>query len=152
MNSIGCGACVDINTKGSARLVSKPNLFSSCLWTDATIIIGTVYKSLIYYSLTTASTHLSKNFIFTMGVFSSRRPPPETIPGDRIIPLSFWDDQDYARGMSLDITLTFNDVLDPEKLRGALNTLLQKKGWEKFGARLRKNVRLAQTSRKLQYP
>lgn len=87
-----------------------------------------------------------------MGVFSSRRPPPETIPGDRIIPLSFWDDQDYARGMSLDITLTFNDVLDPEKLRGALDTLLQKKGWEKFGARLRKNVSLAETPRKLQYP
>lgn len=81
-----------------------------------------------------------------MGLFSSSRPAPQTIPGDRIIPVSFWDDQDYARGMSLDITLTFNDVLDPVKLRKSLEILLEKKGWEKFGARLRKNVSLAQTS------
>lgn len=77
-----------------------------------------------------------------MGLFSSSRQTPETVPGDRIIPVSFWDDQDYARGMSLDITLTFNDVLDPERLRDALDTILKKKGWEKFGSRLRKNVRL----------
>lgn len=75
-----------------------------------------------------------------MGLFSSSKPAPETFPGDRIIPVSFWDDQDYARGMSLDITLTFNDVLDPVKLRASLEILLEKKGWEKFGARLRKNV------------
>jgi hypothetical protein len=82
-----------------------------------------------------------------MGLFPSSRPAPETVPSDRIIPLSFWDDQDYARGMSLDITLTFNDVLDPERLQDSLDTLLQKKGWEKFGARLRKNVRwFTQTS------
>ncbi|KUL83756.1 hypothetical protein ZTR_08650 [Talaromyces verruculosus] len=74
-----------------------------------------------------------------MGLFSSSRPAPETFPSDRIIPVSFWDDQDYARGMSLDITLTFNNVLDPAKLRDSLKTLLEKKGWEKFGARLRKN-------------
>ncbi|QGA12400.1 hypothetical protein EYB26_000044 [Talaromyces marneffei] len=74
-----------------------------------------------------------------MGLFSSNRPAPQTVPSDCIIPLSFWDDQDYARGMSLDITLTFNDVLDPVKLRTSLKYLLEKKGWEKFGARLRKN-------------
>lgn len=87
-----------------------------------------------------------------MGLFSSSRPVPETVPGDRIIPLSFWDDQDYARKMSLDVTLTFNDVLDPEMLRNALETLLRKKGWEKFGARLRKNVRLVVLPHKLQCP
>ncbi|EED19052.1 LysR family regulatory protein, putative [Talaromyces stipitatus ATCC 10500] len=74
-----------------------------------------------------------------MGLFSSSRPAPETVPSDRIIPLSLWDDQDYARAISLDITLTFNDVLDPEKLRDSLDILLRKKGWQKFGARLRRN-------------
>jgi hypothetical protein len=81
-----------------------------------------------------------------MGLFSSSRPTPQTVPSDRIIPVTFWDDQDFARGMSLDITLTFNDVLDPEKLRASLDILFEKKGWEKFGARLRKNVRLTHTS------
>jgi hypothetical protein len=76
-----------------------------------------------------------------MGFFSSRKQAPATVPGDHIIPLGFWNDADHTRKICLDITLTFNDVLDPEMLRDSLDTLLQKGGWRRFGARLRRNVR-----------
>lgn len=86
-----------------------------------------------------------------MGFFSSSRLSPETVPTDRVIPLTFWDDQDYARAITLDITFTFNDRLDPGKLHNALDDLLRRKGWQKFGARLRRNVRFGEQVPPLRY-
>lgn len=148
---IGCRASVGLNPKSvsSARIVNKANFI---FFSSSPRLTRPQQSALVYTSLFSSHQrpfrHLEPrlNLAYTMGLFSSSRPAPQTIPGDRIIPVSFWDDQDYARGMSLDITLTFNDVLDPVKLRKSLEILLEKKGWEKFGARLRKNVSLAQTS------
>ncbi|OKL62668.1 hypothetical protein UA08_01170 [Talaromyces atroroseus] len=74
-----------------------------------------------------------------MYFFTSRKQAPATVPSDHVIPLGFWNDMDYARAISLDITLKFNDALDPERLRDSLDTLLKNGGWRKFGARLRRN-------------
>ncbi|KAH8690015.1 putative LysR family regulatory protein [Talaromyces proteolyticus] len=72
-----------------------------------------------------------------MGVFFSKQPPP-TVSTDQVIPFRFADDFPYTRGLCLDIHFRFDDVLDPEKLRDALERLLQKDGWRKLGARLRR--------------
>lgn len=75
-----------------------------------------------------------------MGLFGSKRPPP--VATDHVIPFRFADDFPYTRGLCLDISLRFDDVLDSDKLRDALDVLLNKPGWRKLGARLRLNVRL----------
>lgn len=36
----------------------------------------------------------------------------------------------------------FDDVLDADKLYGALETLIAMKGWRRLGGRIRSNVRL----------
>ncbi|UKZ75596.1 hypothetical protein TrVFT333_003284 [Trichoderma virens FT-333] len=41
------------------------------------------------------------------------------------------------------VSLVFDDVLDPEKLRGSLEGLVKREGWQRLGGRLRKNVRTA---------
>jgi hypothetical protein len=76
-----------------------------------------------------------------MGVFSSSKSyQPEVVPTDEIILLHFWDTALCMRGTVLDISLKFDDVLDPAKLRGALDSLFTVEGWKQLGARLRMNV------------
>lgn len=43
--------------------------------------------------------------------------------------------------MIVDFSMKFDDVLDVQKVVGALERLLAKPGWRKLGARLRLNVR-----------
>ncbi|KAF3765309.1 hypothetical protein M406DRAFT_289501 [Cryphonectria parasitica EP155] len=74
------------------------------------------------------------------GLFGSKQPVlPATIPTDEIIPLSPLDDIDYLRSVCLVVTHRYDDVLDPEKLRYALERLVDLPGWRKMGARLRLN-------------
>lgn len=75
-----------------------------------------------------------------MGLFASKQTAPPPVATDRVIPFRFNDDHVYTRGLCLDISLRFDDVLDPEKLREALDILLNKDGWRKLGARLRLTV------------
>ncbi|KAI7381981.1 hypothetical protein KC328_g11929 [Hortaea werneckii] len=76
-----------------------------------------------------------------MNLFRSKpkpQPPPK-VPSDEVIPLHYLDDQFYTRALVLHFFSRFDDVLDPEKLREALDRLLHIGGWRKLGARLRLN-------------
>ncbi|GAB1735136.1 hypothetical protein NU219Hw_g204t1 [Hortaea werneckii] len=76
-----------------------------------------------------------------MNLFRSKpkaQPPPK-VPSDEVIPLHYLDDQSYTRALVLHFFSRFDDVLDPEKLRKALDRLLHMRGWRKLGARLRLN-------------
>ncbi|KAI7711144.1 hypothetical protein KC353_g9195 [Hortaea werneckii] len=76
-----------------------------------------------------------------MNLFRSKpkpQPPPK-VPSDEVIPLHYLDDQFYTRALVLHFFSRFDDVLDPEKLRKALERLLHIGGWRKLGARLRLN-------------
>jgi hypothetical protein len=64
----------------------------------------------------------------------------KVISTDTIIPLHRFDDVPIFRNIVNDFTLRFDDVLDAEKLRKALERLLQLGKWKKLGARLRMNV------------
>jgi hypothetical protein len=77
---------------------------------------------------------------FVRNLFGSKPSAPETIPTDTIIPLFERDDSTANRAVALEFTMVFDDVLDADKLSGALWRLLEKPGWKKLGARLRLNV------------
>lgn len=57
-----------------------------------------------------------------------------------VIPLHSKDDTWMNRGIALEFTLHFDDVLDPEHLRRSLERLMEIGEWKKLGARLRLNV------------
>lgn len=63
------------------------------------------------------------------------------VPTDQVIPLHFFDDSLIFRSIIVYMLIVVNDVLDPEKLRGSLERLIQRHGWQKLGGRLRKTVR-----------
>ena len=67
-------------------------------------------------------------------------PAPAVVPGDQIARLGELDDTPINRAMILNFMLRFDCVLDPEKLKSSLETVLSKPGWRKLGARLRLNV------------
>ncbi|KAH7120465.1 hypothetical protein EDB81DRAFT_231646 [Dactylonectria macrodidyma] len=65
---------------------------------------------------------------------------PDRIPTDRVIPLHFWDESPLYRRIALYNLKVFDDVLDPGKLRGSLETLVSQETWRKLGGRLRKDA------------
>jgi hypothetical protein len=76
-----------------------------------------------------------------MGLFSGAKPTEQpTDPTDTVIPLYDFDDNSIYRNVLLYITLRFDDVLDPEKLRQSLERLMEIGDWRKLGARIRKTV------------
>jgi hypothetical protein len=75
-----------------------------------------------------------------MGIFSSKPAKPVTVSTDTIIPLFSQDGIPSFRALVLDFTMCFDDVLDPEKLRGSLARLMEIGDWRKLGARLRLKV------------
>lgn len=76
-----------------------------------------------------------------MNFFNRKKPqPPATVPTDEVIPLHYLDDQWHNRQMLLNVICRFDDVLDADKLKRALESLLGMKGWRKLGARVRLNV------------
>jgi hypothetical protein len=73
-----------------------------------------------------------------MGFFG--RAAPAHVESDKIIPVGFLDNSPLMTRIVLYNLMVFDDVLDPEKLRDALDRLVQRPGWGKMGARLRNNV------------
>ncbi|KAM0812511.1 putative LysR family regulatory protein [Seiridium cardinale] len=61
------------------------------------------------------------------------------VPSDTIVPLYFFDNTPLWRAFILSSTLVFDDVLDPQKLRVSLESLIQRDGWRKLSAILRWN-------------
>ena len=76
-----------------------------------------------------------------MGAFKSKPVAPAKVETDTVIPLHSMDDNQINKSVILNLMLRFDDVLDPEKLRNSLETLLEHGNWRKLGARLRMNVR-----------
>ena len=74
--------------------------------------------------------------------WTKKRPAPERVLTDDVVPLHFFDDLNIYRAIVLNFALRFDDVLDHEKLRLALVRLMQIGDWRKLGARLRSNVLL----------
>lgn len=74
-------------------------------------------------------------------LFRKKQVAPERVLTDEIIPLHGYDDIGTFRAMSLDFSMQFDDVMDADRLVGALEKLLSRPGWKKLGARLRLNVR-----------
>ncbi|KAL6862087.1 hypothetical protein J3F83DRAFT_767708 [Trichoderma novae-zelandiae] len=65
---------------------------------------------------------------------------PATVPTDIVIPFRFFDDTPFWKAVVLYSMFALDDVLDAEKLRGALEKLAKHDGWNRLGARLRKNA------------
>lgn len=66
---------------------------------------------------------------------------------DKVIPLGFLDNSPVMTRIVLYNLMVYDDVLDPEKLRDALDRLVQRPGWGKMGARLRSNVSFSSSCR-----
>jgi hypothetical protein len=75
-----------------------------------------------------------------MGLFGTAQKEPPRVPSDTVVPLYFFDDNSIHRSVLLYITLRFDDVLEPGRLRGSLERLMGLGKWRKLGARLRKRV------------
>lgn len=71
---------------------------------------------------------------------AGRRVAPVPVPTDTVVPVYWLDDTKTYRAIVMYCTLVYDDVLDADKLAGALEKLLEKPGWRKLGARLRLNV------------
>lgn len=78
-----------------------------------------------------------------MDLLFGRKPSPAHILGDRIVSLHFFENSPLVQGNNMAVSLVFDDVLDPEKLRESLEGLVKREGWQRLGGRLRKNVRTA---------
>ncbi|KAF2827612.1 hypothetical protein CC86DRAFT_455222 [Ophiobolus disseminans] len=77
---------------------------------------------------------------FLSNLFGKPPVAPERIPTDIVIPVFEQDAQFQFHSISLEITMRFDSVLDADKLHAALWKLLERPGWRKLGARLRKNT------------
>jgi hypothetical protein len=82
---------------------------------------------------------------FLFDLLSKKPIAPERVATDEVIPLSSRDDTMPNRAVALEFTMVFDDVMDAEKLSGALWKLLERPGWRKLGARLRLTVRQPQS-------
>lgn len=65
---------------------------------------------------------------------------PPRVATDDVYPVHFFDDTKPFRGMLLNWTLRFDDVLDADKLQSSLARLLEIGDWRKLGGRMRLNV------------
>ncbi|KAL7624935.1 hypothetical protein AAE478_004149 [Parahypoxylon ruwenzoriense] len=68
-----------------------------------------------------------------------RRAAPDRVPTDTVVPLNILDGSLINRTFVMNSLYVFDDVLDPEKLRGSLERLAHREGYRKLGARLRKS-------------
>lgn len=75
-----------------------------------------------------------------------RKPAPCRDPTDRVVPLHFFENSLLVQGNNMAVSLVFDDVLEPEKLRESLEGLIKRDGWQRLGGRLVKNVRTLRSS------
>ncbi|KAL3495061.1 hypothetical protein BJX62DRAFT_222830 [Aspergillus germanicus] len=69
-----------------------------------------------------------------------RKPAVETAAGDRVLPLHFFENSLLVQGNNMAVSLVFDAVLEPEKLRESLERLVKREGWQRLGGRLRRNA------------
>ncbi|OHW92843.1 hypothetical protein CSPAE12_08547 [Colletotrichum incanum] len=75
------------------------------------------------------------------GVFSDQAKAPQRVPTDRVVPVGFFDDTILFRTFVMYTMFVFDDVLDVQRLRVALESVVSRPGWSKLGARIRRNDR-----------
>ncbi|KAL4974581.1 hypothetical protein BDW66DRAFT_161145 [Aspergillus desertorum] len=68
------------------------------------------------------------------------RVPAEAVPGDRIVPLHFFENSFLVQGNNMTVSLVFDAVLNPSVLRSSLESLVKREGWQRLGGRPRKNI------------
>ncbi|BDD59162.1 hypothetical protein MPDQ_001954 [Monascus purpureus] len=73
-------------------------------------------------------------------VLFGRKPAVEPVPGDRVVPLHFFENSLLVQGNNMAVSLVFDAVLDPEKLRQSLEGLVKREGWQRLGGRLERNA------------
>lgn len=74
-------------------------------------------------------------------IFGGGQPQrPPHVPTDEILPVHDFDARPQVRDIIIGWTLRFDDVLDADKLNGALSRLLELGNWRKLGGRLRQRV------------
>lgn len=86
-------------------------------------------------SIRSLSSYLNMNYFF-----GGRKPAVETIPGDRVRPLHFLENSVFIHGSNVSALAVFDEVLDPDVLREALENVVKRPGWERLGGRLKTNV------------
>lgn len=74
-----------------------------------------------------------------------RKPTKKPVPGDRVVPLHFFENSLLVQGNNMAVSLVFEAVLDPQKLRDSLEGLVKREGWQRLGGRLNKNARSVPT-------
>lgn len=79
-------------------------------------------------------------------LFGGAKSAPVPLPGDRVVPMNSLDDNALVHNTTLVVSFVFDALLDPEKLRDSLESLIKRDGWQKLGARIRYNVRDMHTS------
>jgi hypothetical protein len=84
----------------------------------------------------------NSNMAFLAELFKGKPNAPERVLTDTVIPLFDGDDTRPNRSIAPEFTMKFDEVLDAEKISGALWKLIDRPGWKKLGARLRLNVHL----------
>ncbi|KAL2816431.1 hypothetical protein BDW59DRAFT_177364 [Aspergillus cavernicola] len=75
-----------------------------------------------------------------MDIFFGRKPTVEPVPGDQVLPLHFFENSLLVQGNNMAVSLVFDAVLEPEKLRQSLEGLVKREGWQRLGGRLRRNA------------
>ena len=75
-----------------------------------------------------------------MDFLFGRKAAAEAVPGDRVLPLHFFENSPLVQGNNMAVSLVFDTVLDPERLRTSLENLVKQDGWQRLGGRLKKNV------------
>ncbi|PLN78519.1 hypothetical protein BDW42DRAFT_202109 [Aspergillus taichungensis] len=75
-----------------------------------------------------------------MAFLFGRKAAVEPVPGDRVLPLHFFENSPLVQGNNMAVSLVFDAVLDPERLRTSLEGLVKQDGWQRLGGRLRKNA------------
>ena len=61
-------------------------------------------------------------------------------PTDRVLPLHFFESSLLVQNSNMAVSMVFDEVLDPEKLKSSLENLVKRDGWQRLGGRLMKNV------------
>lgn len=75
--------------------------------------------------------------------FFGRPPAVGRESADKVMPLHYFENSLLVQGNNMAVSLIFDDVLDPEKLRLSLESLIKREGWQRLGGRLKKNVRFS---------
>ncbi|KAK1993976.1 hypothetical protein LX36DRAFT_714201 [Colletotrichum falcatum] len=74
-------------------------------------------------------------------LFYSPSKAPQRVPTDHVVPVGYFDDTTLYRTFLIYTMFVFDDALDAPKLRSALERVITRPGWNKLGARIRRNGR-----------